>query len=258
MKAITKTKNRTKTKTTLVNGVLTAAQIEANAAKELALGADLELAATTGGGPCQRSYWRDVTYEGDVRPGPASEEWLQRVSTEDRAHLVGSLCASGFHAPAIDIDFGLVWRLASRERTELSFRMLINSREWLAVLGAMRELGWVAPDDYTTARRPALRTETLRSPTVIVRVPVRVTPSSTRGHFHLYIDSEITWPEYSRLLRAMERANILRGKFYVWALERGQTMLFRPGLKKSDLVKMEVALCRGVQLMRRNASHERR
>ncbi len=45
MKAITKTKNRTKTKTTLVNGVLTAAQIEANAAKELALGADLELAA---------------------------------------------------------------------------------------------------------------------------------------------------------------------------------------------------------------------
>src|SRR3989344_4402534 len=74
----------------------------------------------------------------------------------------------------------------------------------------------------------------LHAPVLDLDVPAYLIPSSTPGHSHLYIDVEIPWSVYRKLLRALARAGIIEDYFYKGALDREQTMVRPPWVKKEE------------------------
>lgn len=59
-----------------------------------------------------------------------------------------------------------------------------------------------------------------------------VVPSSTFGHFHLYINVKMSWWRYRVLLWALKYSGVIEPGFYRASRRRGQTMLRLPGVKK--------------------------
>jgi len=53
----------------------------------------------------------------------------------------------------------------------------------------------------------------LHKPVIDLDVPARLVPSKTPGHFHLYIDVEMEWDDYSELLWALAKAGIVEQNY---------------------------------------------
>jgi hypothetical protein len=64
-------------------------------------------------------------------------------------------------------------------------------------------------------------------------VPATLVPSSTEGHSHLYIDVELDYEGYARLLRALRDAGVIQPGFARQLKARGFTALRLPWVKKS-------------------------
>lgn len=69
-------------------------------------------------------------------------------------------------------------------------------------------------------------------PTLDIDMPAQLVPSSTPGHFHLYIDCEMSWWKYRRLLKALSRAGIIEKGYYRANKLRKATFVRKPGVKK--------------------------
>lgn len=190
-----------------------------------------------------RTRWRDTALQatvGQTLPSRAAKlaharTTVMEMTDDPDAPLVSSLCVNGLHAPALDLD--MVHRLRTRKcsmaaetltggRTRLVFKMRIHRRPWLAVQRFLAARGWAeAAEDWQLTRA-----------VLVLTAPSRVLPSSTPGNWHLYIDrAELTWGEYHRLLGLFQRAGITIGNAFEWSVERGQSMLLRPGLTKAKL-----------------------
>jgi hypothetical protein len=72
----------------------------------------------------------------------------------------------------------------------------------------------------------------LHAPVLDIDMPCALVPSSTPGHFHLFIERGMTWRRYRRLLRALGRAGILERGFVHAALARRYTAVRVPWEKK--------------------------
>jgi hypothetical protein len=62
--------------------------------------------------------------------------------------------------------------------------------------------------------------------------PATLIPSSTPGHYHLYIDKEMSWEAYTGLLRAMFFAGLLQEGYVTTSIERGYSAVRLPWIKK--------------------------
>lgn len=62
-------------------------------------------------------------------------------------------------------------------------------------------------------------------PAIDLDIPCRLVPSSTEGHFHLYIDKEIERENYWDILRALSDAGIVEQGFYELSVQRGASFL---------------------------------
>lgn len=60
----------------------------------------------------------------------------------------------------------------------------------------------------------------------------RLIPSTTEGHYHLYLDQPVKWRHYKRVLRAMARAGMIERGFAKMSIRRKQAFLRPPGVKK--------------------------
>jgi hypothetical protein len=69
-------------------------------------------------------------------------------------------------------------------------------------------------------------------PALDLDMPVKVLPSSTPGHHHLYIDHKMTWDEYKDLLKVMTRVGLLEPGYTNACLSHGYTTLRLPWIKK--------------------------
>jgi hypothetical protein len=78
----------------------------------------------------------------------------------------------------------------------------------------------------------SLLTNGRHAPAIDVDLPVHVVPSSTPGHSHLYIDAELTWDDYLRLLTVMADIGLVERGFLESAERRGTTLLRLPGVTK--------------------------
>lgn len=72
----------------------------------------------------------------------------------------------------------------------------------------------------------------MHAPVLDVDMPCALVPSSTPGHFHLFIERGMTWRRYRRLLRALGRAGILERAFVRASLRRGYTAVRVPWERK--------------------------
>lgn len=63
-------------------------------------------------------------------------------------------------------------------------------------------------------------------PVIDIDLPIRVVPSKTGGHFHLYIEKELEWSTYLGLLEALAAAGIVEWN-YVYAAQRANMTFVR-------------------------------
>lgn len=95
--------------------------------------------------------------------------------------------------------------------------------------------GWNSPSLINQQREPATPDEAnlvssltasgKHMPAIDIDLPVRVAPSSTEGHFHLFIDKEIEAEHYWQILRALYEAGIVERGFYELSVTRGASFL---------------------------------
>jgi hypothetical protein len=69
-------------------------------------------------------------------------------------------------------------------------------------------------------------------PVLDIDLPVQVLPSSTPGHSHLFIDKELTWEQYTRLLYVLADIGIIETGYRTASLVRGYTAVRLPWIKK--------------------------
>ncbi len=71
------------------------------------------------------------------------------------------------------------------------------------------------------------------SPCLDIDFEAELIPSSTPGHYHLYLDGlELTWEKYKNLLTALAEAGVISSGYKRYSLNYGRTLLRRPGLMK--------------------------
>lgn len=61
------------------------------------------------------------------------------------------------------------------------------------------------------------------APVLDIDYPARLVPSSTPGHFHLYLEKEIPWGRYQLVLWALSWAGLIEPGFFRAALARKMT-----------------------------------
>lgn len=67
-----------------------------------------------------------------------------------------------------------------------------------------------------------------------IDMPACLIESSTPGHFHLYIDRQLPWRKYKRLLRSLKQAGVIEPGFYKASVQRRATHLRPPWKDKAD------------------------
>lgn len=72
-------------------------------------------------------------------------------------------------------------------------------------------------------------------PVLDLDFPVTVIPSSTPGHFHLYLDRELTWPQYRKLLEVLAEIGLIQDGYADTAIKRGYSAVRLPWVKKMPL-----------------------
>jgi hypothetical protein len=76
----------------------------------------------------------------------------------------------------------------------------------------------------------------IHAPALDIDLPCRLVPSSTDGHFHLYIDKLMPWPDYVHLMRVLQDVGILEHGYVDSAIARGQSFLRLPHVRKEARV----------------------
>ena len=69
-------------------------------------------------------------------------------------------------------------------------------------------------------------------PCIDLDLPARLVPSSTEGHFHLYIDRPVMWDAYVKLLDALVNADLVEVGYRDAAVKQGGTTVRMPHVKK--------------------------
>ena len=75
----------------------------------------------------------------------------------------------------------------------------------------------------------------IHMPVLDIDVPASLVPSSTEGHFHLYLDVPLTWYEYSDLLYALSKAGILEPGYVEASVNKGGSFVRKPGVTKKEV-----------------------
>ena len=70
-------------------------------------------------------------------------------------------------------------------------------------------------------------------PALDIDIPCELIPSSTPGHCHLYFPTvSLTWEMYQDLLLTLANCGILEQRYVEHSLDRGQTLLRPPSVRK--------------------------
>jgi hypothetical protein len=76
---------------------------------------------------------------------------------------------------------------------------------------------------------------TWHSPVLDIDFEARLLPSSTEGHYHLYLDGiEMPWPKYRKLLEVLAEVGVIERGYYKASVRRQMTCVPLPGVRKPD------------------------
>jgi hypothetical protein len=96
---------------------------------------------------------------------------------------------------------------------------------------------WVNTEDEANLISSSLgptrkQLDALHAPVLDIDFPAHLVPSSTIGHYHLYLDKKITWDKYKKLLVALADADILERGYVDAAINTGATYVRLPYVRK--------------------------
>jgi len=74
-------------------------------------------------------------------------------------------------------------------------------------------------------------------PVLDIDMPVKAIPSSTEGHFHLYIDKEMSWDNYVKLMKVMAEVGILEEGYVNASISREYSACRLPWVKKGETIQ---------------------
>jgi hypothetical protein len=69
-------------------------------------------------------------------------------------------------------------------------------------------------------------------PVLDIDFPIAIIESSTKGHYHLYMDKKLSWFEYEKLLRVLEEVGIIEEGYLYASLDREFTSVRLPWVGK--------------------------
>ncbi|WIC89071.1 hypothetical protein SEA_OTTAWA_25 [Arthrobacter phage Ottawa] len=72
----------------------------------------------------------------------------------------------------------------------------------------------------------------MHKPVLDIDFPIQCVPSTTEGHFHLFMDKELTWTQYRRLLDALTDAGIIEQGYRNASIAREYTAVRVPWVRK--------------------------
>lgn len=191
----------------------------------------------------KRSFWAQVgmplVYAGSSRTdtviGSSSCMSYPVIVRREEAdsQLVCSITETGAHAPVLDIDFG-VKMVEYAGTTMVSLDCPTPAPEVFAQLGrSLVDCGFTTDD---LVRETAIRSDA-ETTVIFFTVPVNLIASSTPGHFHLYVEHEITWRKYRKFLLALQAAGIIGKDFADMSLKCKASYVRRPGIDKKNEAK---------------------
>ncbi|HTK04931.1 MAG TPA: hypothetical protein VL500_05065 [Candidatus Eisenbacteria bacterium] len=189
----------------------------------------------------RRTHWKEsigslIFVEIDYGDGRNPSRRLEKTANEDEGQFVGSLCENGLYAPALDVDLPVSASETGLGRTNVTFHREVPKDSCLRLLLALRDASLIAPSWARSAYgRLSIRPADVLVPSFEIKVPTRVLPSSTEGHFHVYFDAELSKANHDAVLDAFAEAGIIGGDFHAMAKRIGTTLLIKPGLTKRDL-----------------------
>lgn len=70
-------------------------------------------------------------------------------------------------------------------------------------------------------------------PAIDLDLPCALVPSSTPGHFHLYINKEMSYGQMLNIIQAMTDAGVVQPGFNRFSRERGESFVRYPGVTKN-------------------------
>lgn len=149
------------------------------------------------------------------------------------------------------------WKLVQEKEKTLQERTLGKSFKWEKLLGAellkstqkllKKNKSEDAYDEGFYTKIPdeaagiadaeliaSLNADGKHRPLLDIDFPAAVIPSSTEGHCHLYIDKELEWKDYKRLLNVLADLGIIEHGYRGASLARGYTALRLPWVKKNE------------------------
>lgn len=77
-----------------------------------------------------------------------------------------------------------------------------------------------------------LMPEPLHRPVLDIDFPAHLIPSTTEGHFHLYLDKTMTWGNFEKLLLVMGEVGLLEQGYVDASIARGYSSVRLPWVKK--------------------------
>lgn len=69
-------------------------------------------------------------------------------------------------------------------------------------------------------------------PVLDLDIEAKLVPSSTPGHFHLYLDKSMSWEDYCELLYVLAKVGIIEPGYASVSMARGYTAVRLPWIKK--------------------------
>lgn len=151
-------------------------------------------------------YAAEVDQVVDADHDYSFEALARQPCEESQANLVGSRCDPDdprWHMPVFDVD-----------RCDADVAVSHLAYEWSVARSRFR--CWSMPD--------------------LELRHVHVVPSSTPGHFHVYVDQVLEWWCYRDLLRQLVACGVVEEGYLRAALDRGATFVRKPGVRKPEEV----------------------
>ena len=74
-----------------------------------------------------------------------------------------------------------------------------------------------------------------QKPVLDIDFPCALIPSTTEGHFHLYLDKEPSYTDYMKLLKVLSEVGIIEEGYFKASKARGYTTVRLPWIKKEKI-----------------------
>lgn len=111
-------------------------------------------------------------------------------------------------------EFGTYTDAEEIETTDIEKAQAVTSR-------VAEPRAWLGPDDAPRHRV-----------VLDIDMEAELIPSSTPGHYHLYLDHELPWPKYEALLLALAAAGVIEEGYAEACIRRGASCVRLPWVKK--------------------------